>query len=220
MTITELMIAMPTYGGAVKTGCFGSVFGLGVRLAASGIRTPLAMIGDADVVAARNRLATQFFLRKTASHMLFVDSDIEFHVATVLKMMQADEPVIGCVYPQRNDSGGFVIWHDGIGHLDVKGGSADVGGIGMGLCLIAKTALETLVATGKIRIKPNPTTYGFFDQILDGDDLLSEDLSFCRRWRDCGGRVRALLNEDVGHTGEKTYRGRYIDTLKPKAGAL
>ena len=65
--------------------------------------------------------------------------------------------------------------------------------MGMGLCLIARTAFEKLIASGKVRAKrisenAELKSYGFFDHIEQGDVTFGEDFSFCKRWREiCGG---------------------------------
>jgi hypothetical protein len=90
----------------------------------------------------------------------------------------------------------------------------------MGLCLIARTVFERLIAQGNVRTKSmskKSRVHCFFDKLMVDNELFSEDLSFCRRWRDCGGTIRALLAEDIGHIGEYTFRGNYVDHLK--AGA-
>src|SRR5438552_171539 len=110
MAIKELLIAIPTYGGSVKTGCLSSVYSLGVQLTAANIKAPLALMDSADIVTARNVLASAL-LTQGATHILFVDSDMQFDPSTVAKMIKADEPIIGCVYPRRRPGNEFVVWH-------------------------------------------------------------------------------------------------------------
>jgi hypothetical protein len=65
--------------------------------------------------------------------------------------------------------------------------------VALGCSAIRRDAFESLIATGTARQRPDRFLhktgfegpfYGFFDEItLDDGDTLSEDYSFCKRWR-------------------------------------
>ena len=42
---------------------------------------------------------------------------------------------------------------------------------------------------------------------------LSEDYSFCHRWRQCGGEVWANISHPITHVGLHRYAGRYQDAM-------
>ena len=102
-------------------------------------------------------------------------------------------------------------------------GLCSVAGVGMGLCLIRAGTLATIEKRGSISRRTGPAFWssreiggpllGFFDPLRLGSGYLSEDFSFCVRWRRCGGRVFALVTEDVAHIGPAVYSGPYLDTL-------
>lgn len=56
--------------------------------------------------------------------------------------------------------------------------------------------LDAALAWG--RTVEDPTSLGRY---------LTEDYSFCRRWRLLGGKIYALMEADVGHIGKHVYRG-------------
>jgi hypothetical protein len=39
-------------------------------------------------------------------------------------------------------------------------------------------------------------------------------LSFCIRWRQCGGRVWASIGHKFSHVGPYDYAGRYLDSVE------
>lgn len=97
-------------------------------------------------------------------------------------------------------------------------------GIGTGLMLVKKVVFRRLTQTGQIRTieKHGYATehglrgplYGFFDPIFIGERKLSEDLSFCVRYRRlCAGEIAALPSEDIGHAGSYTYRAKITDRI-------
>ena len=44
--------------------------------------------------------------------------------------------------------------------------------------------------------------------------LVSEDLSFCIRWGQCGGKVWASIGHKISHVGPYDYAGRYLDDVE------
>lgn len=110
--------------------------------------------------------------------------------------------------------------------IEIREGLCPVGGIGMAVTLIRRDALLTMIEKEAVTARTvaggrdflgNDRLYNFFEQIFDEsvDALLSEDLSFCQRWRvQCGGEIWALVDQDIGHIGQHVYKGKYLDLLR------
>jgi hypothetical protein len=49
--------------------------------------------------------------------------------------------------------------------------------------------------------------------------LVSEDLSFCLRWNQCGGQVWAAIGWKISHVGQFDYCGRYLDVIEAQQAA-
>lgn len=195
------------------------------------ITSQAQFLSDCEVVMARNVLASQF-LTTDFTHLLFIDDDMAFLTGTVMRMIDADKGVIGCTYPKRRldlgkalelakthspasaiaQASEQVVYRETWRGVQAVDGVCTVDGLGMGLCLISRSVFEQLLPTVRKTIEPKIKfpVYGFFDHI----DHLSEDRSFCARWRATGGEVFALIAEDIGHVGKFTYRARLIDALK------
>jgi hypothetical protein len=54
-----------------------------------------------------------------------------------------------------------------------------------------------------------------FDPVTVDGARLSEDFSFCRRWRDCGGEVWARADKPVTHIGMHRFQARFVDATGP-----
>ena len=221
----HIAVLIPAYGGSVKTKTMISVWDVQATIGKK-CRVSLHTNDCSDIVTARNELVARALSHPTLTHALFVDNDMSFKWETVQKQIDLKAPIVGCVYPKRIP-GGFVVWRDDLTTLNVINNShAKVGGVGMGLTLIARAVFEKLAPTVQQRDFEGKPVKGFFDPIIRDDGPMSEDLSFCKRWRDAGGDVVALLNEDIGHVGEFTYRGNYLDFIKslqatgPSVGAV
>jgi hypothetical protein len=96
--------------------------------------------------------------------------------------------------------------------------------VALGCSAIRRDAFESLIATGTVRQRPDGFLhksgfegpfYGFFDEItLDNGDTLSEDYSFCKRWRSGpGNEIWAIVDEPIGHVGDMVYGAPYLKRL-------
>ena len=95
-------------------------------------------------------------------------------------------------------------------HVD---GIARVSEVGLGFTLVRRHVLEKMVTRYKdelgfidsIEGRRWPTVALFQLYLKDGD-LLSEDYSFCRRWREMGGDVHLLI-DPARHIGTYSFGG-------------
>jgi hypothetical protein len=56
----------------------------------------------------------------------------------------------------------------------------------------------------------------FFDCMIDPDSgrYLSEDFTFCRRWRDMGGKIWVDMHSKLHHLGQHLFAGDLAESLK------
>ncbi|MEM7690253.1 MAG: hypothetical protein AAF291_14635 [Pseudomonadota bacterium] len=224
MDDVTLLIAVPAYGGSIKSPCVMSLLKLQKALSKRSIKSAFDMTSYAEITAVRNLLGTLMLDTKQVTHLLFVDSDMQFKPESVLKLIEAEKPVIGCLYSERQESRGLV------GVVDTptevpENGLIEVGALGMGLCLIERSVFEEMAADESVaRQHPHPFPHrlegpliGFFNA-PEEEAYLSEDIAFCRRYTSITGRpVHALAREDIGHVGEAIYRrATDISLIMPK----
>jgi hypothetical protein len=57
--------------------------------------------------------------------------------------------------------------------------------------------------------------WNFFDCIHDpvSKTYMGEDFSFCKLWKDIGGKCHAYIDHPIVHIGEHSYEGRFADEL-------
>lgn len=236
--LTGVLVCVPAYGSQICMETAHSLYVLGQSLTANKIPNQLSWWSAADIAAVRNIFMTVWYdAHQNCSHLLYVDADMEFDPNLVRDMIAFDKPVVGCYYHKRNDNQGTVgnsLKQDTL--ADVVSGHLKVKATGAGVLLIRRDAITTMLEKMPEIALTNPKalTSNFwadvikshngsriikaFDPIKDDDgDTLSEDMSFCRRWRDCGGEVWANVDHVIGHIGRFNYAIRYADYLETKA---
>jgi hypothetical protein len=105
-----------------------------------------------------------------------------------------------------------------------RNGFIEVDGCGAGVLLIQRACIERMLEKmpelSDTRAKKNTPLAKDLDRLVRAFDpltvdgaRLSEDFSFCRRWKECGGEVWANIAHEITHVGLHRYRGRYRDVI-------
>jgi len=138
---------------------------------------------------------------------MFVDADIMWFPQQVLKLLSADKDVVGGIYPQKTIPPKMVV--NTIDNGGKEGDLLEVGTIGTGFLLIKRTVFEQMIEMGAKKYTDdigldefNDYQYDFFNCTIDSEGrYLTEDWSFCRRWRQLGGKIWADTSIELGHVG-------------------
>jgi hypothetical protein len=111
------------------------------------------------------------------------------------------------------------------GKQRIVNGFMEVEGCGAGIMLVerglVKTMLETLPELNDTGAKNTSPLAKNLDRLIRAFDpvtvkgaRLSEDYSFCHRWRvRCGGEIWANISHPITHVGLHRYSGRYQDAM-------
>ncbi len=77
-----------------------------------------------------------------------------------------------------------------------------------------KNIVQKTVINGEYVDRPH--LWNFFDCIHDPETktYLGEDFSFCKLWKDIGGKCYVFVNDPIIHVGEHQYEGCFRDELK------
>jgi hypothetical protein len=98
----KLFVATPMYGGMAHGLYMKSSLDLQTTMNKYGIETKFSFLFNESLITrARNYLVDEF-LRSDYTHMLFIDSDINYNAQDVLALMALDKDVIGGPYPKKS----------------------------------------------------------------------------------------------------------------------
>jgi hypothetical protein len=100
----KVFIALPIYGG-VHFAFFTSI----MKLVQSGINATFDPLpGDSLVSRARNRLVARF-LKSDCTHLLFLDSDLQFEPWQIKRLLSHDLDIVCGLYPKKQAELGWVM---------------------------------------------------------------------------------------------------------------
>jgi len=232
----DIFIAVPAFGQTITATTFLATHSLRQHLMNKGIGGGISTLSFPDIAELRSMFMTVWYdTMPNSTHMLFIDADMGFPPDLVSDMILFDEPVVGTIYRQRKEPVSWAGSGTGASQTERRGNFMLVEGVGFGCTLIRRDAIakmiekfpdlidtrlhlhpagETLRQTGTNRL------LRFFEKMdIPDRGLISEDLSFCLRWAECGGKVWANIGHRISHVGPYDFAGRYLDTVEAQANA-
>ncbi len=190
-----------------------------------------------DLVRIRSRFVSYFLTQTDATHLLFLDADIEMLPKVLKGMLAAGKDFVAAPYPKRDavDFQRVRAFPEAppealayrypvrlLGDTLSVGadGCAEVESMPLGCALISREALQAMSAYYEEELGFDDGKHGpsvaLFQLFLHDRGLLSEDYSFCARWRNHrsayargAGKVWMYLGDGspVTHHGEHRYAG-------------
>jgi len=98
----NVFFATPCYGGVVTDQYFLSMFRASQTMIQNGINFRITTLRNESLVTrARNILTAMFMADDNATHMMFIDADIEFDPESILRMLAMNKNVVAAAYPKK-----------------------------------------------------------------------------------------------------------------------
>ena len=209
----------PCYGGQITEVCFSSYLQWTILALQNNLDFQIdTLSNESNVNRARNSCAAKF-LTGDATHLMFVDADIQFRAEDIVKLVAHNKDIVGGIYPQKTLPPKMVV--NTLDNGKREGDLVEVGTMGTGFMMIKRVVFEEMIDQGAHKYtdaigpsnEENSNQYDFFNCTIDSQGrYLTEDWSFCRRWRELGGQIWADTTIALAHVGY--YR------FQPDMGAI
>jgi hypothetical protein len=221
----HVFIAAPFYTGQVHVGTMRAIWGEELLFTGRGDKFTFEdELGNGDIEIVRASLLARF-LGSDATDLIFIDHDVQWESGALVKLVDHPVDFVGAVYPQRLDPINFTVrWLDYKPELwaDPETGLLEVDGFPGGCMRLTRACAEKMVENYcnlafYCAKSPNETAWHLFQKMRLPENpryIISEDYSFCRRWRDIGGQVWIDPEVTMGHTGAKTFVGNIGEWLR------
>jgi hypothetical protein len=223
-----LHVCIPMFGGFCHDSVFQSMMNFMHTATVLGLQlTVESMRNESLIPRARNNMTAGFMSKKDATHLLFIDADIGFEPVDIFKLLCSNVDVVGGIYPVKSVPVRYVcnpVSEGGVqtDHL------VEVRHVGTGFLLIKRHVIERLQAAHPELKYRDTVGYGaqceefmfaLFDTAIDASGhYLSEDWTFCERWRALGGKVFARTDIRLDHHGTHCFRGDLEELKKAAVG--
>lgn len=175
---------------------------------------------DALVQRARNDIV-QLALELNVDDLVFVDCDVDWLPEDFFKLLEHDADVVGGVYPKKTDFETYpVLLHD-VNRKPDDDGLIEVDGLPMGFTRITRKALQAAWEIAREYREPHkekPIKMVFDIGIDENGTLVSEDISFCKKWKASGGILYLDPSINLAHVGNKRWIGNFSGWLEKQKG--
>lgn len=207
----SIFFATPMYGGMCHAAFHRSAMETAIDMTNAGIDfTWSTPFNESLITRARNKLVHEF-LQTDFRYLFFIDADIEFQADDIAKLWNRQAPCICAAYPMKRPDAPLSAWRQGkiCEITDDDKEIFEVDYAGTGFMLVSR---ETILSMQKQYQETKHTEaegemYALFDTIIHDDTYLSEDYTFCKRYRDMGGQILLDPTIKLKHWGQTAYGG-------------
>lgn len=202
-------LPFPTVASLVDTTKICAKAGLEIRM--------VSPVGCSIVTDARSAIVDEF-LKGTATHLFWIDSDIHWHPRDFVRLLSlcTKVDVVGATYPLKVEPIRFIVRR--LGKRTSDFGLIDVDGLGLGFTVMRREVVER-VAAGKPTIIANggtiPVREVFTLEKTETGYRMGEDIKFFQDIRAAGYTAWLDPMVNVGHVGMKVYVGDVKAALTP-----
>lgn len=212
----SVMIGLPCYGGNVSDKTVMGLFNLSKQFVRNDIDHALLTVANqSSVTLGRSKIAN-FFLNNTEfEYLFFLDSDIGFKAADVIKLLDYKLPVVCGAYPMKAYP---LQWNYTLTQPnEMMGSLIKIDRIGLGFSLIHRSVFEAVAKRyPELKFEPaevgtTPTqkeienSYHYFSEMKIGNQFFSEDLSFYNRVKQCGIDIWMDSSIELSHVGSHVF---------------
>ena len=219
----SLIIATPSHSGTYDGSYMESLYATTQALGSWGAQVMwLKEQYTADIALARAKLISTF-IRSNSTHMLMIDADMGWNVDAVIRLFYAKKDMVAIAGPKKRYPLQFAANHtDDRGNpidlaYETASATMEVSEVGAAFMLITREcALKMVEAHPELMyfgVTGEPE-WALFNPTVKESRYFSEDFSFCRRWRDIGGKVHICPDVALKHTGTHQFEGSLMQTLQ------
>lgn len=216
----NVLVAAPSYDGQVsvwhatalnETSKIGLTRNINVL--------PLYMSYDALVQRARNDIFKAAHDAQV-DDLMFIDCDVDWHPADFFKLLEHDVEIVAAPIIKKTDAAHtYSVKLVREYHVDERG-LVEVDGAATGMMRVRSDAIARMWNASEEYKEPHlaqPSRMVFDVKIIDGD-LVSEDIVFCHKWREIGGKIFIDPSINCGHVGSKRWVGDFETFAKMNFG--
>lgn len=223
----NIFFATPCYGGMITDQYFLSMFKTTQALSQVPCAFRLTTLRNESLVTRARNILTAMFLESDASHLFFLDADIEWDPESILRAISANKDIVASAYPKKALPIQYALnfkFLDPVNkRIRFENGLVEVLDASTGFFCIKREVFERMMVEypelhykndSNIDEKVAKYCYAFFDTHIDEEDrrYLSEDYRFCRLWQKLGGEIWLDPKTKLNHVGTYTFEGN-VDSI-------
>jgi len=99
----KILVALPCYGGVCHSQFMLAMTGISAISAVKDYKVVFQVVDNESIInKARNTLASSFLQDESFTHIMFIDSDIDFNPLDFFKLILRDKDIVAGSYPKKH----------------------------------------------------------------------------------------------------------------------
>lgn len=99
----KILVALPCYGGVCNSQFMLAMTGISAISAVKDYKVVFQVVDNESIInKARNTLVASFLQDKSFTHIMFIDSDIDFNPLDFFKLILRDKDIVAGSYPKKS----------------------------------------------------------------------------------------------------------------------
>ncbi len=231
----EVFFPLLCYNQTCNVNYMLSVISLIQKCQELNIKLTLYPILAESLVSRGRNSALAHFMGSSATHIVFIDSDIVFNPTDVFKLLNSGKSVIGAVYPKKflkTQNNSLQVEFNANGNVGLEGEICLVDYVPAGFLCIRRDAIEKLIEKNS-DLKYNNNIEGYhspesvdyyYDFFKPGvnpvtKQYLSEDYGFCNLLKSAEVPMYVYPNITLAHVGHFNYIGNFQELINAQIAA-
>jgi hypothetical protein len=221
----RVFVGIPTYTGKLTKQTFHtlSLFKLEAQSMGWDIQVEI-WPGDALIAHARNALVGKF-MQTDCTDLMFLDADVGAGPGVFTRLMTHRANLVAGVYPAKTEDERYIVrWLPGKEHkTDPDNDLLEAECVPFGLVRIWRAGIEAIVEAHKdewfiSHMVPGLKCWNLFNTEVLDNVFWGEDFTFCRKWREAGGKVWIDWDLPLIHVNSdgRIFRGHLGNFLKAR----
>lgn len=207
----NIKILTPAYMGQITTKYFHSVMNLGEQFMKAGIDFSIETLPNCSLISlGRNIMVKRALEDPNWTHIMWIDSDIDFHPKCVFSLILDDKDIIGGFYPKKGLPIEFASSPMPGGEVTEHLMETDY--VATGFMLVKREVIEGMIAfypDSRFFYQGSNEYYDLFPSYIDKESdnrlYLTEDYAFCKLARKAGYKAFMSKRFTLGHHGVFTF---------------
>lgn len=216
----KVLIGTPSYDGKLDIYYIDSLLNTLNRSGEENMDIyPFFICYDSLIQRARNDLFKTAY-ENDVDVLVFIDGDIGWKPDDFYKLIHSEKDLVGGSYRKKTDKEEMYVVkaldeNDKELNLSIdKDGYMEVFGLGCGFMKLSKKCIRDLWNASKPYKSEKGDARMIFEVVCENEDLISEDIYMCKKWRQLGNKVYLDTNITCSHTGIKNFVGNVNSWIK------
>ena len=214
----SVLIAIPCYGGQIQDTLVSQLYQIGKNYqSVYGINTDLMLVSNESLISTGRQNIANIFLNDTMhDYLMCIDADVGFKQEAIYTLLNHQKEFVTAAYsmkviPPRYN---FEIHPS----MEMDSNLVRLSHIGTGFQLVHRTVFEDIAKDfPDLKYEPNEThraislknknnSFHYYQTMIDGG-IIPEDIQFCRRYNQTGGKIWLDPDIELTHCGNHIFQG-------------